>query len=70
MEDVPNSRGKIKAPGAPPHMLRSRNQEQRAAGILRAIEIIEGDDTLSDFQTDVVVSILADALTPETGGVW
>lgn len=70
MQDIANPRGKIKAPGAPPHMLRNRNQEQRAAGILRAIEIIEGDDTLSDFQTDVVVSILADALTPETGGVW
>jgi hypothetical protein len=71
MQEITKANGNIKASAA---LLRSPlvqgMRRERLQGLLYAIDVVAADPELSDFQKEILINVLSDAIAPETGGVW
>jgi hypothetical protein len=71
MQEITKANGNIKASAA---LLRSPlvqgMRRERLQGLLYAIDVVAADTELSDFQKEILINVLSDAIAPETGGVW
>lgn len=71
MEDLHKPHGNIKASAAllRTPIVQNMNRE-RIQGLLYAIDVLAADPELSEFQKEILINVLSEAIAPETGGVW